>query len=141
MTVRSVIRDAVVDASALVDLLTDPLTQMPLQRLLDDPQVELHVPMLCDVEVAAALRRALRRGYMDFQAVTEKLARYLELRLSRYEHEPILARALQLNENFTVYDATYVALAEVLGVSLLTADGGLARAVRAHTSVPLIEAT
>lgn len=42
---------------------------------------------------------------------------------------------LALSENFTAYDATYVALAEHLGADLLTTDAPLARAVRAHTMV------
>jgi predicted nucleic acid-binding protein len=37
---------------------------------------------------------------------------------------------LELRSNFSAYDATYVALAERLKGELLTADAGLARAVR-----------
>lgn len=47
----------------------------------------------------------------------------------------------QLRENFSAYDATYVALAEVVAeerASLLTADARLARAVNNHTSVPVL---
>jgi predicted nucleic acid-binding protein len=141
MMARPALKHAVLDASAIVDLLVDPVPTSLLATLLDDPEVELHVPMLCDVEVAAALRRTLRRGQADLTVATEKLGRYLDLDLSRYEHEPILERALQLHENFTLHDAVYVALAEVLGVSLLTADIGLARAARTHTTVDVIEAT
>jgi len=50
-------------------------------------------------------------------------------------------RIWQLRENFSAYDASYVALAEGLAdepVPLLTADGRLARAVTDHVDVPVL---
>jgi predicted nucleic acid-binding protein len=47
---------------------------------------------------------------------------------------------MELRDNFTVYDASYVALAESLKAPLLTADSPLVKAVRALTSVDAIEA-
>ncbi len=46
----------------------------------------------------------------------------------------LLIRCWELRDNLTVYDASYVALAEVLDVTLLTGDGRLARApgLRCH---------
>ena len=41
---------------------------------------------------------------------------------------PLLTRCWELRENLTAYDAAYVALAEVLGGSLLTADVRISRA-------------
>ena len=52
-----------------------------------------------------------------------------------------LPRVWQLCENFSAYDASYVALAEALAdepVPLLTADARLARAVAGHVGVPVI---
>jgi predicted nucleic acid-binding protein len=40
----------------------------------------------------------------------------------------LLARCWELRDNFTVYDAAYVALAEVLDAPLVTADSRLGRA-------------
>ncbi len=57
------------------------------------------------------------------------------LPLERYDHGPLLDRVLELRHNFSAYDATYVALAEALGTSLLTADAGLHAATTEHTSV------
>jgi predicted nucleic acid-binding protein len=49
-----------------------------------------------------------------------------------------MVRMLELRDNFSAYDATYVALAELLGGHFLTADGPLARSVNAHLQVPLL---
>ena len=48
--------------------------------------------------------------------------------LQRAPHLPLLSRCWELRANLTCYDAAYVALAELLGVTLVTADGRLARA-------------
>jgi predicted nucleic acid-binding protein len=65
----------------------------------------------------------------------DALEDYLDLPLFRHGHQALLARVLQLRSNFSAYDAAYVALAEQLKGELLTADDGLARAIR--TQLPL----
>jgi len=52
-----------------------------------------------------------------------------------------MGRILALRRNFSVYDATYVALAEQLGAALLTADLALARATTAQTRVAILPGT
>jgi predicted nucleic acid-binding protein len=48
--------------------------------------------------------------------------------MTRYPAHSLLNRMWELRDNLSAYDATYVALAELLDCSLLTADGRLARA-------------
>jgi predicted nucleic acid-binding protein len=43
-----------------------------------------------------------------------------------------LVRCWELRDNLTIYDASYVALAEALQVTLLTGDRRLARATGPH---------
>ena len=50
------------------------------------------------------------------------------LDVDRYPTLPLMRRAYELRENVTAYDASYVALAELLGCELLTADKRLASA-------------
>jgi predicted nucleic acid-binding protein len=45
---------------------------------------------------------------------------------------------LALRDNFSAYDATYVALAERLDAILVTGDAPLARAVRAHLDLEVV---
>jgi predicted nucleic acid-binding protein len=48
--------------------------------------------------------------------------------MDRYPTLPLMRRAYELRANVSAYDAAYVALAEVLGCELLTADRRLAGA-------------
>lgn len=71
------------------------------------------------------------RGRMALQHLAD-------LDLERYPHTQLLPRIWALRENLTAYDATYVALAEVLEATLLTSDQGLAAAPGNLADVELI---
>lgn len=125
------------NASALVEFLLRTPSSGDVEPILTDPTVDLHVPALCDVETAAALRSLALAGILSTERCSEALIDYLDLPLTRHGHTALLARALELRENLSSYDATYVTLAEALEAELLTSDGRLARAVEAHTGVAL----
>ena len=57
--------------------------------------------------------------------------------LTRAPHQALLSRCWELRDNLTIYDATYVALAEALAVDFLTGDSRLANATgpRCHIEV------
>jgi predicted nucleic acid-binding protein len=55
------------------------------------------------------------------------------LRLLRFPHDDLLERIWALRRNLTAYDASYVALAEVLDEPLVTCDAKLA-AARGHSA-------
>lgn len=109
-----------------------------MRAVVEGSEHDLHAPSLCDVELMAVLRRALLMERLDAVRARAALADYLDLPLVRHGHRPLLARILDLRENFSVYDAAYVALAEGLGAELLTADRALARAARRHTEVAVL---
>ena len=48
--------------------------------------------------------------------------------IERVHHANLVHRAFELRENYSAYDAIYVALAEVLDVTIVTLDGRLSRA-------------
>ena len=100
-----------------------------------DTDADVHVPALCDVEVASALRRLWRSKALSEQRRNEALSDYVDLSLSRHGHLALLARVLELSANFSAYDGVYVALAEALGADLVTADERLSGAVETHTGV------
>lgn len=107
----------------------------PIRHLVEHPDSDLHVPALCDVEVAAALRGAALANRISVGRAEHALEDYLDLPIERHGHTVLLHRALALRANFSAYDAVYVALAEHLAATLLTADDRLGRAVGRHTQV------
>ena len=74
------------------------------------------------------LRRKCGAGIISLPRALTALADLQTMRLSRRSHGPLLNRIWELRDNVTPYDAAYVALAENLGVTLVTADARLARA-------------
>ena len=78
------------------------------------------------------------RDLVSAERANLALDQYLLMPLTRHGHHGLLARVLELRSNFNAYDACYVALAEVLGAELLTADERLIRAVRANTAVGVL---
>lgn len=102
------------------------------------PGASLHIPAVCDVEVASSLRRLLLRGTLSEERAKESLRDYVDFPLTRHGDQNLLARILSLRTNFSAYDATYVALAERLRARLITGDEGLARALEDHLDVPLV---
>ncbi len=87
------------------------------------------------MEVAAALRRALRLDLLGEARAREALRDYADLPLTRHGHVSILDRLFELRDNFSAYDAAYAALAEALDTPLLTADVRLARAARERLGI------
>lgn len=128
----------VVDASAFVAYLLRAGSYAQVEAVLTNARTDPHVPELCDVEVASALRRGLLRGLIEAERASEALDDYLALQVTRHGHQRLLSRGLELRNNFSTYDATYVALAERLGASFLTADTRLANAVRQHGALQVL---
>jgi predicted nucleic acid-binding protein len=126
----------VVDASVLAAALGDDGSDG--QRARDSFVGEdLFAPELIDLEVASVWRRATRTGQLSQRRVHKALADLAELPLTRAPHGPLLGRVWELRTKLTPYDAVYIALAEALDVSLVTADRRLARApgIRCETKL------
>jgi predicted nucleic acid-binding protein len=118
----------VLDASALVELLLNTPAGQTISSRINDPALGIHIPHLADVEVAQALRRYVLKGELDEGEAARALADLRALDLQRHAHEPMIDRVWELRKNVGAYDATYIAVAEVLDTILLTCDGPLARA-------------
>lgn len=106
--------------------------------VVESRQSDLHAPSLCDIELTAVLRRAVLAGKLQVDRARAAVRDYLDLRLVRHGHRRLLPQILELSENFSAYDAAYVALAEALDAHLLTVDVALARGTRKHTNVPVL---
>lgn len=111
----------VVDASVLVVALGDDgaAGMLARNRLAGE---RLAAPELIDLEVVSVLRRQVASGRFPPARARQAIADLRVMPLLRSPHAPLLERCWELRENVTVYDAAYVALAEVLDAVLLTAD-------------------
>lgn len=117
----------VVDASVLVELLSDGERKEAAEERLDAEEYALWAPHLIDAEVGHALRRGVRLGKFTAAAAGRALWEVDELPIERVEHEHLIHAAWGLRDNFSFYDALYVALALMLDEPLLTFDARLAR--------------
>jgi predicted nucleic acid-binding protein len=131
----------VVDASVVLAwLLRDPVPHASQQILGDhvsgrDPAV---APELLWYEVANVLARGADLGAA---AASEGYARFESLEVESYGLGPAeyqQALQLALRHRLTVYDASYLALAQALGVRFVTADRKLARKVAGLGIVDLV---
>jgi predicted nucleic acid-binding protein len=127
----------VADASALVLALVDEGASGALarERLLAS---DVAVPELADVEVLAVLRREVLAGRLSAERGEAALRDYADLGPERWSHRPLVARAWDLRDSVSAYDVQYVALAELLEASLVTADRRLARAPGLRCPVDLL---
>jgi len=116
----------VIDASVLVEFLSDGEYKQVVEERLDVEEYALWAPHLIDAEVGHALRRSVRSGALTAGAAGRALWEVDELPIERVEHEPLVHVAWQLRDNFSFYDALYVALALMLDEPLLTFDARLA---------------
>jgi predicted nucleic acid-binding protein len=88
----------------------------------------LTAPELVDLEIASVLRGRLAGGHLDLRRAELALDDLAQLPMERAPHLSLLRRCWELRANLTVYDASYVALAEAIEAPLLTADARLAGA-------------
>ena len=124
----------VLDASAAVALLADAgAAGQWVESTLRDRA--LIAPNLMPFEAANILRRQTASGLLDVSAATLAHADLVSLPIDFFPYAVVAERAWQLRANFTVYDASYVALAELAEAAVVTLDSRLARAAAAACRV------
>jgi predicted nucleic acid-binding protein len=126
----------VIESSAIVDALVDDPANPELLALIADS--ELHAPTLIDYEVASALRGHALGGKLAHAQLQDAAEDFIGLRIERYPLAIMLHAVLDLRDNFTVFDAAYVVLAQALEVPLVTADAKLAEARRFDVDVRVL---
>ena len=127
----------VLDASVAVTALTEPGSSAA--DLLADPDAAILVPSVFDVEVLSALRGLVRGGKFDRSAADDLIADLMILPLERWHMSPLLPRIWALRDNLTLYDASYVALAELTGTVLATGDEGITAAPALRCEIRIIK--
>lgn len=117
----------VVDASVLVEFLGGGKHSRMVDERLADEEHTLWAPHLIDAEIGQALRRRVREGRLPPELAGDAIWEINNLPLERVEHEHLIQVAWGLRDNFSFYDALYVALALMLDEPLLTFDARLGR--------------
>ena len=132
---------AVLDASAVLELVLGTRSGMEILRRTADPRVSLHSPEVVDLEVLSALRQYELASITPPQRVAQAIDNLSDLDLRRHRHGPILPRIWSWRYNLTSYDAAYVTLAEVLDAPLLTTDARFARVPQLPVPVEVFAST
>ena len=130
----------VIDASVMANIVGDDTHVGIAARARLARAVHAAAPDLIDVETVAVLRkRWIAKDISDrrFKAAVDDL---LALPVTRYPTGPLMIRAYELRSNVTAYDAAYVALAEGLGWTLVTADARLTRASTTRCQIEVFAA-
>ena len=128
----------VVDASVVGNALIDDSAAGERARLAFEQDRDLHAPHLLDLEIANSLRKQRTIERLGLQGALRALTELRLLPVRRYPHTPLLPRIWELRDNASAYDASYVALAELLGCTLVTTDRRLARLPGARCPVEVL---
>lgn len=116
----------VVDASSTVAYLLGEGTESERAAILGGA----HAPGLVDVETTQTLRGLVRGSKVGVDVAERARTELGELSVRRHPDTALLARAWELRDVCSTYDALYVALAEALDATLVTRDAKLARSAR-----------
>ena len=129
----------VIDCSAMIELLVAKTpTGEAIARRVTTAQT-LYAPYLLDGEVISALL-GLRRGQkISEQEADAALSNYRAFPVEWQDVLPLWPRLKILHANLSAYDAQYVALAEALNVSLITADARIKRSGAARCEIEVFD--
>lgn len=117
----------VIDASAAVDFLLSQGDEGDWIAAIVAGSHVVAAPYLIDFEVVSALRGLALGGDVGARRGARALEDFGRLRIRRYPGRRLLQRAWELRGHVGAFDAAYVALAEWLGLPLVTTDRRLAR--------------
>lgn len=117
----------VIDSNTLVDHFVNP--NRPSAFLLADSSTKWHSTEFVNAEILSGLRSEVLNGNVSLGKATTCIPLVLRLPIKRHSLQPLAQRAFQLHNNFSIYDACYVALAEYLDAPLLTRDEKLRRGI------------
>jgi len=127
----------VCDASAIVAVLLDAgeTGDWAAQTIASGP---IAAPALVTYETANVIRRHELAGEISTDQAAQAHADLLALAIQLWPYELLAKRAWELRQNLSVYDAAYVAAAEVTELTLVTLDTRLAKApgVRCTIATP-----
>jgi predicted nucleic acid-binding protein len=100
----------------------------------------LYAPYILDGEVISALLGLTRGRKITEREADTAFSNYRSFPIERQDVLPLWPRIKSLHANLSAYDAQYVALAEALQVSLVTADARINRSGAARCAIEVFGA-
>lgn len=95
-------------------------------------------PDLLRVEVVSVLRRHAHTGNLTANQAAAAIKDLTSFPITVFPTAPLLRRVWDLRQNLTAYDACYVALAEAVDTTFVTADRRLANAPGLRCAVEVL---
>lgn len=129
---------AVVDASALAELVANTPRATAIAHEIAPHSGDLHLPHLAVVETASVLRGWSLSNQVTADRAVAALDDLAAFPAQRWPADELLPRIWALRGNLTTYDATYVALAESLDAILITCDGRLHKGASLHSTARIV---
>jgi predicted nucleic acid-binding protein len=117
----------VVDASAIVAVLVDAGEVGVAATAMIDGH-DLAAPHLLPFEVTSVLRKHALAGLITNDVAALARRDLADLTFEPWPFQLLSERAWELRTNLSIYDASYVALAEILHAPLITLDRRIGRA-------------
>lgn len=96
---------------------------------------DLAAPSLIGFETANIIRRHELAGLISADQAAQAHQDLIDLTIEEWPHELMATRSWELRRNLSIYDASYVALAELLGSALITLDKRIGGASGLHCAV------
>jgi predicted nucleic acid-binding protein len=111
----------ILDASAVIEFLLRANSVPTLSHAIAESEI-IACPMILDFEILNTLRRQVQEKIVTLERAEQAMVIYNDLPLERYNTFLLSDKIWQLRNNFTAYDASYIALSELLAVPLYTKD-------------------
>jgi predicted nucleic acid-binding protein len=127
----------VVDASLILHIIADGAIQPEVIEMLRNAGPMI-APHLIDLEVMNAIRRQRQHGKSSKPRIAQTITDFNALTIERHDTHHLNPRIWELCDNFTSYDASYVALAESLQVPLISRDVKMSNAPGLRTKIIIV---
>lgn len=106
----------VLDTSAVIELLLGLPLARQVQTHLERADWQVAAPQLLQIEVLQVLRRRVGAVYTSLGDAEQARLLMQDLNIRYFDQAVLEDRTWELRDNLTAYDASYVALAEILGL-------------------------
>jgi predicted nucleic acid-binding protein len=133
------IRPVVLDASILAELMMRTSAGLACQQRLREEPTITHIPVLAIEETLSVLKGWERAKRLSASAALRAVKQLKRLPATRWEPDQFIDQIWNLRHNFSIYDASYVALATLLDAWVFTSDSRKAIAIKEHTTCKLMQ--